>query len=125
MCPDRVAVLPLGQIHFPPWMAVRFDSMKTMMPMPATFSGAAFFPVGPHRPETAILWVFSPFWALGTWRNPGPGQKTRKQNFPVLGALLGGGGGGGVTTLSEMVFRNFFGYDFFSRPDPHQPEIAI
>ena len=45
----------------------------------------------PHGQEIAEYWFFRPFWpraALGTKRNPGPGPKTGKRNFP--GPFLGG-----------------------------------
>ena len=50
------------------------------------FLGDDFFTVGPPPAGSGDL-------VFGTERNPGPGQKTRKRNFPVLGALLGGDSG--------------------------------
>ena len=44
--------------------------------------------------------VFWPVLASGTWRNSGPGPKTDKHNFPVLGEPLAKNN---VTTLSVMV----------------------
>ena len=60
-----------------------------------------FFSVGPPPAGNGDLVVF---WAAGTWRNSGPGPKTEKRNFPVLG---GPKRGEKVTTLSGMVVRNF------------------
>ena len=46
----------------------------------------------PQGREIVKCWFLRPFWprtAFGTWKNLGPGRKTEKRNFPVLGALLG------------------------------------
>ena len=87
----------------------------------SNFVGKYCFLVGPERRRNSNLVGFGPFWAFGTRRNSGPGRKTQKHNFPVLGALLWEKD---VTTLSGMVFRNFLDKAFFWS-DPHRPGIAI
>ena len=56
----------------------------------ATFSGTIFLSVGAPPVGNGGLVVFWLVLALGTKRISGRGRKTRKHNFPVLGALWGG-----------------------------------
>ena len=51
----------------------------------ATFSGAIFFLVRPPLVGNGDLVGFWPALGLGHLRNSGPGPKTEKHNFPVLG----------------------------------------
>ena len=69
------------------------------------FSATAFFLFGPPRcSETVIYWGFGPFLAASTQRSSGPGPKTEKHNFPVLGVPKRKKI---ITTLSRMVVCNF------------------
>ena len=72
----------------------------------AIFLEQAFFSVGPSPGGNGDLVVFLPVLALGTYKNYGPGRKTRKSNFPVLGALLGGKSGRPKSFSRKL--RNFF-----------------
>ena len=61
------------------------------------FPGKERFLVGAPPAGNSNLVVFGPILgALGTWRNSGPGQKTRKRNFPVLG-------GGGIRPHKRVL----------------------
>ena len=88
------------------------------------FSAATFFPgrtpTGRKRRFGGFAAHFVP-WALREM--PGPGRKTRKGNFPVLGALLGkkfhtaAHKGSPRNSATSGALR-------FDRPDPHGREIA-
>ena len=78
------------------------------------FLGFFLLLMGPPPAGKGNLVGFWPILGLrstrGTWRNSGPGRKTRKRNSLVLGAFLWGKNS---TTLSRMVFRNFLRKEFF------------
>ena len=65
-----------------------------------------FFSVRPPPVGNSDLLVFRPVLASDTWKNSGPGQKARKYNFPVLGALLGGKSGRPKSFSPKL--RSFF-----------------
>ena len=44
-----------------------------------------FFGRTPTWSETVSYWDFGPFWAAGTDKIPGLGEKQKKRHFPVLG----------------------------------------
>ena len=61
----------------------------------------------PTQSQRVIYWVFGPLWSAGTQRNSGPGSKTEKRNFPVLGALFGRKKYVRPKSISQKL-RNFF-----------------
>ena len=99
---------PASNLGWFPATSLRFICRPTGAPWAGTGEawGMGVGGFGPFRPRTA----------LGTWRNPGPGPKTIKHNFPGLGALLGGKSG--RPQSFSLKVRNFLTFHILADRTP-------